>query len=60
MARNTSAFLGMETTQEHSSSFLDMETTQEEIYRIRDLNKKFRHSCRQLVVLNNLIEEMEI
>ena len=60
MARNTSAFLDIETTHEHSSSFLDMETTQEEIYRIRDLDKKFCHSCRQLVVLDNLIEETGI
>ena len=43
-----------------TSSFLDMETTQEEIYRIRDLNKKFRLSCTQLVHINNLIEESEI
>ena len=37
-----------------------MDTTQEEIYKIRDLNKKFRLSCTQLIFINNLIEEAEI
>ena len=42
------------------NSALNMETTQEQIYRIRDLNKKFRLSCTQLIHINNLIEETEV
>ena len=41
-------------------SFLDQTTTKEMIYSIRDLNRKFRNSCSQLVLINNLIEETEI
>ena len=43
-----------------SNSFLDMETTKECIYKIRDLNRKFRLSCSQLLLLNNLIDETEV
>ena len=42
------------------TSALNMETTQEQIYRIRDLNRKFRLSCTQLIHINNLIEETEV
>ena len=38
----------------------EMETTvKDEIYRIRDLNKKFRLSCTQLIHINSLIEDVE-
>ena len=43
-----------------SNSFLNMETTKECIYKIRDLNRKFRLSCSQLLLLNNHIEETEV
>ena len=43
-----------------SASTINMETTKEQIYRIRDLNKKFRLSCTQLIHINNLIEETEV
>ena len=36
-----------------------MQNTREEIYRIRDLNKKFRLSCSQLIHINNLIEDVK-
>ena len=39
---------------EHESS------TKELIYRIRDLNRKFRLACSQLILINNLIDETEI
>ena len=41
-------------------SFLDQTTTKEMIYNIRDLNRKFRNACSQLVLINNMIEETEI
>ena len=34
-------------------------TVKDEIYRIRDLNKKFRLSCTQLIHINSLIEDVE-
>ena len=37
-----------------------METTKEKIYKIRDLNKKFRKACSQLIYINNMIEEIEV
>ena len=43
-----------------SPSILNMDTTKEQIYKIRDLNKKFRLSCTQLIHINNLIEETEV
>ena len=42
------------------SSFLNMDTTKECIYQIRDLNRKFRLSCSQLILINNLIDETEV
>ena len=36
------------------------ENTKDQIYRIRDLNKKFRLCCTQLIHINNLIEETEV
>ena len=36
------------------------ESTKDHIYKIRDLNKKFRLSCTQLIHINNLIEETEV
>ena len=42
-----------------SRSAVNMDTTKEQIYKIRDLNKKFRLSCTQLIHINNLIEETE-
>ena len=36
-----------------------MQNTRDEIYKIRDLNKKFRLSCSQLIHINNLIEDVE-
>ena len=41
-------------------SAVNTDSARETIYKIRDLNKKFRMACRQLVNLNNLIDEMEI
>ena len=43
-----------------TSSFLNMDTTKECIYKIRDLNRKFRLSCSQLILINNLIDETEV
>ena len=43
-----------------TSSALNMGTTKEQIYKIRDLNRKFRLSCNQLIHINNLIEEIEV
>ena len=43
-----------------ASSALNMETTKQQIYKIRDLNKRFRNSCTQLIHINNLIEETEV
>ena len=43
-----------------ASSALNMETTKQQIYKIRDLNRKFRLSCDQLIHINNLIEEIEV
>ena len=40
-------------------SFLDQTTTKDMIYRIRDLNRKFRNACSQLIHINNLIDETE-
>ena len=34
--------------------------TREEIYKIRNLSRKFRLCCDQLVRLNNLVEDVEI
>ena len=42
-----------------STSALNMQNTREEIYRIRDLNKKFRLSCSQLIHIHHLIEDVE-
>jgi len=42
------------------TSLLNMETTKECIYKIRDLNRKFRLSCSQLILINNLIDETEV
>ena len=41
-------------------SLLDMRKTSEIIYTIRDKNRKFRHVCSQLILMNNLLEEMEV
>ena len=40
-------------------SFLDRSTTKDMIYRIRDLNRKFRNACSQLILINNQIDETE-
>ena len=37
-----------------------MESAKETVYKIRDLNKKFRMACSQLVKLNNMIDEIEV
>ena len=42
-----------------TNSLLNMDTTKESIYKIRDLNRKFRLSCSQLILINNLIDEIE-
>ena len=41
-------------------SSVNTDTTREEIYKIKDLNRKFRLCCNQLVRINNLIEDVEI
>ena len=42
-------------------SLLEQESsTKELIYKIRDLNRKFRLACSQLILINNLIDETEI
>ena len=43
-----------------ASSALNMETTKQQIYKIRDLKRKFHNSCSQLIHINNLIEETEV
>ena len=40
-------------------SLLDNTTTKELIYKIRDLNCKFRMACSQLILINNMIDETE-
>ncbi len=40
-------------------SLLNMNKTSEMIYAIRDLNRKFRLCCSQLIMINNLIDETE-
>ena len=40
-------------------SLLNVTTTKEMIYRIRDMNRKFRQACSQLILINNLIDETE-
>ena len=37
-----------------------MKATRELIYKIRDINKKFRVACSQLILLNNAIDEAEV
>lgn len=37
-----------------------MKTTKETIYKIRDMNKKFRKACSNLIMINNLIDEIEV
>ena len=39
---------------------IEQTSTKELIYRIRDLNRKFRLACSQLIHINNLIDETEI
>ena len=51
-------FYSMEIT--YPKSTLNMQTTKEKIYKIRDLNKKFRKACSQLIYINNMIEEIEV
>ncbi len=36
------------------------EEIQELIYKLRDMNRKFRLACSQLILINNLIEETEV
>ena len=43
-----------------ANSLLNLKTTKETIYKIRDLNRKFRLSCSQLILINNLIDETEV
>ncbi len=43
-----------------ANSLLNLKTTKETIYKIRDLNRKFRLSCTQLILINNLIDETEV
>ena len=43
-----------------SDSLLNMKATRELIYKIRDINKKFRVACSQLILLNNAIDEAEV
>ena len=40
-------------------SSIDQTTTKEMIYKIRDMNRKFRQACSQLILINNLIDETE-
>ena len=42
------------------NQFLLDQSTKEMIYRIRDLNRKFRMACSQLILINNLIDETEV
>lgn len=42
------------------TSLLNMKTTRETIYKIRDMNKKFRRACSNLILINNLIDEVEV
>ena len=42
------------------NSILNTESAKETIYKIRDLDKKFRMACSQLVKLNNMIDEIEV
>ena len=42
-----------------TTPLLDQTTTKDMIYKIRDLNRKFRKSCAQLILINNLIDETE-
>ncbi len=41
-------------------SLLNQATMKQQIYIIRDMNKKFRLACSQLIMINNLIDEVEI
>ncbi len=43
-----------------SDSLLNMKATRELIFKIRDINKKFRVACSQLILLNNAIDEAEV
>ena len=43
----------------NNQSFLEV-TTKDMIYRIRDLNRKFRLACQQLILINSLIDETEM
>ena len=47
------------TSSSSTASLLDQTTTKDMIYKIRDLNRKFRKSCAQLILINNLIDETE-
>ena len=47
-------------TSHGSDSLLNMKATRELIYKIRDINKKFRVACSQLILLNNAIDEAEV
>ena len=42
------------------NSVVNTESAKETIYKIKDLNKKFRMACSQLVKLNNMIDEIEV
>ena len=46
--------------QDIPNSLLNLKTTKEMIFTIRDLNRKFRLSCSQLILINNLIDETEV
>ncbi len=43
-----------------ASSLLNTTTAKERIYEIRTMNKKFRLACKQLLLINNLIDEVEV
>ena len=47
------------TSSTSTTPLLDQTTTKDMIYKIRDLNRKFRKSCAQLILINNLIDETE-
>ncbi len=52
---------GIDKTASHpEKSSLNQATAKEQLYIIRDMNRKFRHACSQLILMNNLIDEIEV
>ena len=64
MAPTTSRSARRQSQDQHhdlpAKSLLNLKTTKETIYKIRDMNRKFRLSCSQLILINNLIDETEV